>query len=131
MAFTIQQNASNASQADVLMDETGFMAVSQPRTAMDELTGAMEAIRRSSDETGRIIKTIDEITSQTNLLALKTGATASSVPFEIASCSGQAHSPPLSGNNSMQLLFTSSGIRISLPLISNISITKQPTAPKV
>ncbi len=38
--------------------------------SMAELTGAMDEFSRASEETSKIIKTIDEIAFQTNLLAL-------------------------------------------------------------
>jgi methyl-accepting chemotaxis protein len=43
---------------------------------MDELTGAMREISSASDETAKIIKTIDEIAFQTNLLALNAAVEA-------------------------------------------------------
>ena len=69
------QNADHAQKADALMKEAGEM-VDASRSAMADLTKAMENINRSSEETSKIIKTIDEIAFQTNLLALNAAVEA-------------------------------------------------------
>jgi methyl-accepting chemotaxis protein len=46
------------------------------KVALERLNGAMEKITTSSDETAKIIKTIDEIAFQTNLLALNAAVEA-------------------------------------------------------
>jgi methyl-accepting chemotaxis protein len=43
---------------------------------MDDMAAAIEAITKSNEETGKIIKTIDEIAFQTNLLALNAAVEA-------------------------------------------------------
>ena len=70
-----KQNAQNASQADNLMKETSKV-VEQADRSMDELTGSMTEITQASEETSKIIKTIDEIAFQTNLLALNAAVEA-------------------------------------------------------
>jgi len=75
MATMTRQNADNARQADSLMQETGRV-VKEADHYMVELTGSMKDISQASDETAKIIKTIDEIAFQTNLLALNAAVEA-------------------------------------------------------
>jgi methyl-accepting chemotaxis protein len=75
MASMTSQNASNAGQADTYMKETGRV-IEQANAAMTELTASMQAIFKASEETSKIIKTIDEIAFQTNLLALNAAVEA-------------------------------------------------------
>ena len=70
-----QQNASNANQAKAMMAEAKAV-VEKANSQMTELTEAIGQITRSSEETGKIIKTIDEIAFQTNLLALNAAVEA-------------------------------------------------------
>ena len=69
------QNAQNAAQANRLMEET-VKVVAEANQSMGELTQAIGEISSSSEETGKIIKTIDEIAFQTNLLALNAAVEA-------------------------------------------------------
>ncbi|MEO6001778.1 MAG: methyl-accepting chemotaxis protein [Opitutus sp.] len=62
-------NAQNAQQAQRSANETRTAAEEGGRQ-MNHLTEAMTALRTSSDDVTRIIKTIDEIAFQTNILAL-------------------------------------------------------------
>ncbi len=64
-----KQNAGNALGADNLMKETNRV-VGQAMKSMGDLTVSMRDITAASDETSKIIKTIDDIAFQTNLLAL-------------------------------------------------------------
>ncbi len=69
------RNAENSSQAKGLMDETTNLAV-KANASMKDLRAAMVQISQASDQTAKIIKTIDEIAFQTNLLALNAAVEA-------------------------------------------------------
>lgn len=75
MASMTRQNAANASQANALMAETN-QVVDEADKAMAQLIQSMDATTRASEETQKIIKTIDEIAFQTNLLALNAAVEA-------------------------------------------------------
>ncbi len=69
------QNAENADQANHLAIQARNHA-DQGQTAMERMLKSIDAIKRSSDDTARIIRTIDEIAFQTNLLALNAAVEA-------------------------------------------------------
>ncbi len=75
MAAMTRQNADNANQAKGMMVEAGEI-VSKVNTQMTDMVNAIEEITKSSEDTGKIIKTIDEIAFQTNLLALNAAVEA-------------------------------------------------------
>jgi len=75
IASMTKQNASNAEEANGLMSQVGSM-VNKGKESMDRLNAAIEEIKKSSDATSRIVKTIDEIAFQTNLLALNAAVEA-------------------------------------------------------
>jgi methyl-accepting chemotaxis protein len=75
MSSMIKQNADHANQANVLMQDTNRV-VEEANLAMKELIESMNGISTASEETGKIIKTIDEIAFQTNLLALNAAVEA-------------------------------------------------------
>lgn len=75
MSSMTRRNAENASQADRLMVSTKEV-VSRSSRIMDELTTSMGEISKASEETSKIIKTIDGIAFQTNLLALNAAVEA-------------------------------------------------------
>jgi methyl-accepting chemotaxis protein len=75
MASMTRQNADNANQADTLMKDSSGL-VKTGVGAMERMSSAIGKIRSSSDETAKIIKTIDEIAFQTNLLALNAAVEA-------------------------------------------------------
>ncbi len=75
MAAMTRQNAENAGQANQLMVEANQIVEGANR-AMVELTRSMSEIATASEETQKIIKTIDEIAFQTNLLALNAAVEA-------------------------------------------------------
>jgi methyl-accepting chemotaxis protein len=68
-------NADNA-KSSLSLAEHAMRAVDQGNAAMDKMNKAMDSILKSSQETGKIIKTIDEIAFQTNLLALNAAVEA-------------------------------------------------------
>ena len=70
-----KQIADNALQADRLMKESRQL-VDTATVFMTDLNQSMDEIARASDETSKIIKTIDEIAFQTNLLALNAAVEA-------------------------------------------------------
>jgi methyl-accepting chemotaxis protein len=69
------QNAHYAQQAKRLADDARHSA-DRGITSMQRLSEAMDAIQGSSDETAKIVKTIDEIAFKTNLLALNAAVEA-------------------------------------------------------
>lgn len=75
MSSMTKQNSGNADQADNLMKETNHV-VSSANQSMAELIKSMEEISTASDETQKVVKTIDEIAFQTNLLALNAAVEA-------------------------------------------------------
>ena len=75
MSSMTKQNADNAGQARSLMAEARKI-VERVDGQMNDMTSAIEAVTKSSEETGKIIKTIDEIAFQTNLLALNAAVEA-------------------------------------------------------
>jgi methyl-accepting chemotaxis protein len=75
MSSMIQQNADNSGQTDALMREANKM-VADASHAMQRLTQSMSDISSASQQTSKIIKTIDEIAFQTNLLALNAAVEA-------------------------------------------------------
>jgi methyl-accepting chemotaxis protein len=70
-----RQNADNADQCDGLMREVNSV-VEKANQSMAAQTVAMEEISKASEETQKIVKTIDEIAFQTNLLALNAAVEA-------------------------------------------------------
>lgn len=64
-----RMNNSNANEANQLMKHAELL-VQKTNEAMKDLTDSMKAISDASDETVKIVKNIDEIAFQTNLLSL-------------------------------------------------------------
>ena len=75
MSSMTKQNADHANQAKAMMSEANQI-VEKVNRHMVDMAGAVGEITRSSEETGKIIKTIDEIAFQTNLLALNAAVEA-------------------------------------------------------
>ncbi|HHE55121.1 MAG TPA: hypothetical protein ENL21_05015, partial [Caldithrix abyssi] len=67
MSSMTKQNAGNANHADKLMKEANQIVL-KANDSMSDLTVSMEEISKASQDTSNIIKTIDEIAFQTNLL---------------------------------------------------------------
>ena len=75
MSSMTKSNAAGTAKANGLM--TGAMeTIAKANTSMDKLTVSMREIAGASEETQKIVKTIDEIAFQTNLLALNAAVEA-------------------------------------------------------
>lgn len=75
MASMTKQNADNASKASQLAADAKAQA-EKGDAAMKQMQMAMVSINQSSEKVGKIIKTIEEISFQTNLLALNAAVEA-------------------------------------------------------
>lgn len=75
MSSMTRQTADGAKQADNLMKDVGQIVVNGGE-CMNQTSKAIGEIRSSSEQTAKIIKTIDEIAFQTNLLALNAAVEA-------------------------------------------------------
>jgi methyl-accepting chemotaxis protein len=75
MSSMTRQNADNARHASSTADQAR-QAAQRGGEAMTRMSQAIDRIKNSSDETAKIIKTIDEIAFQTNLLALNAAVEA-------------------------------------------------------
>ena len=75
MSSMSRQSSANAKESRALADGARGSAL-KGSDDMQRLATAMEKIKRSSDATAKIVKTIDEIAFQTNLLALNAAVEA-------------------------------------------------------
>jgi methyl-accepting chemotaxis protein len=75
MSSMTKQNAENAGQAKAMMGQARQVLDTVDKN-MGNMTRAIDEITHTSEETGKIIKTIDEIAFQTNLLALNAAVEA-------------------------------------------------------
>jgi methyl-accepting chemotaxis protein len=75
MASMTRHNASNTTEANGLMN-TAKQAIQKANASMADLTLSMKQIASSSEQTQKIVKSIDEIAFQTNLLALNAAVEA-------------------------------------------------------
>jgi methyl-accepting chemotaxis protein len=70
-----RQNADNGRKANGTAKDASA-AANSGASAMERMSAAIEKIKASSNETAKIVKTIDEIAFQTNLLALNAAVEA-------------------------------------------------------
>ena len=75
MSTMTKQNAGHATEANQLMQQV-HKIVEDASQSMLRLTESMGGITKASEETQKIVKTIDEIAFQTNLLALNAAVEA-------------------------------------------------------
>ena len=75
MSSMTKQNAENANQAKNLSGQANKDAQTGTE-AMARMSSSINKIKESSDQTAKIVKTIDEIAMQTNLLALNAAVEA-------------------------------------------------------
>lgn len=75
MANQVQNNARNSTKANTLSKET-LEQVNGAGRQVDSMLGAMISIEDTSNEIGKIIRTIDDIAFQTNILALNAAVEA-------------------------------------------------------
>jgi len=75
MSSMTRQNADNANQAKSLMAEVATI-VAKVNGHVSQTAAAVQEAMQTSEATGKIIKTIDEIAFQTNLLALNAAVEA-------------------------------------------------------
>jgi len=75
MASMTKSNAANTAKANELM-AGAKTTIEKANASMREMTTSMKEIARASEETQKIVKTIDEIAFQTNLLALNAAVEA-------------------------------------------------------
>jgi methyl-accepting chemotaxis protein len=75
MSSMTKQNADNSNHAKILATEAKA-AANEGDVSMKKMADAIREIKTSSDNTAKIIKTIDDIAFQTNLLALNAAVEA-------------------------------------------------------
>lgn len=75
LAAMTRQNAESAKTASALAGEAKDL-MTKSAAGAQEMDAAMRSIKVASDETSKIVKTIDEIAFQTNLLALNAAVEA-------------------------------------------------------
>lgn len=71
----IQNNAAQVHQAASRVDEA-VLGISESNSYMEKMLHSMDAINQSSNQIGKIIKVIEDIAFQTNILALNSAVEA-------------------------------------------------------
>ncbi len=71
----ICRNTNNIGQSNKLLDDAGHR-ISRSNASMEELTKTMKGISDAGEKTSKIVKTINEISSQTHLLAVNAAVEA-------------------------------------------------------
>ncbi|MCL2063547.1 MAG: methyl-accepting chemotaxis protein [Candidatus Cloacimonetes bacterium] len=69
-------NNADSAKSGLRLADQAVSAVEQSNVSMEKMNKAMDSILKSSQETGKIIKTIEDIAFQTNLLALNAAVEA-------------------------------------------------------
>ncbi len=75
MASVTQRNAESATQASQLMDQ-GQATIIKSTRSMENTLATIRSINESADKVSRIVKTIEEIALQTNILSLNASVEA-------------------------------------------------------
>lgn len=75
ISVQIKNNAQSAKNGKISTDETGNLVI-QSNELMQEMISAIDEISNTSNEIGKIIKSIDDIAFQTNILALNAAVEA-------------------------------------------------------
>lgn len=75
LASTSKRNTASAEEAQKVSTDTSLSS-EKGLESMEKMTAAVRDIKSASDETAKIVKTIDEIAFQTNLLALNAAVEA-------------------------------------------------------
>ncbi len=75
ISASTKQNADNTRDANSMVNEI-CVSANQSKEAMEKMGNVIQKIKSSSDETAKILKSIDEIAFQTNLLALNAAVEA-------------------------------------------------------
>ena len=75
MSSMTKQNADNSNQGKAMV-ASAAESLNAADAAMKRMAGAIQEIKTSSDNTAKILKTIDDIAFQTNLLALNAAVEA-------------------------------------------------------
>ncbi|MBK1878611.1 methyl-accepting chemotaxis protein [Pelagicoccus mobilis] len=75
MSAMTEKNSSGSIEANDLM-KNASQTISRSNAQMEELTKSMKIVSETSDQTSKIVQTIDEIAFQTNILALNAAVEA-------------------------------------------------------